>query len=241
MLDQQRRNINNIKMNENELEISLFPIPGSVALPHSIVPLHIFEPRYRKMIKDSIENNRRIGVAHTIRVVSPAKMNQNSSLEEQLSSNQETYEAYPIFSAGLAEILETLPDGRLIVQIKMDSRYKIVEEIQQIPYKIVHATPYLDEDPVITNQTFSNHSIEKMRRHLDQIFIDLAMDPVQKDIMEKYVSSEEWARLNLEDYSFAIYSLVIFPPDVLQKVMELRSSAARISFLADAMSEKFLQ
>lgn len=223
----------------NELEISLFPIPGSVALPHSIVPLHIFEPRYRKMIKDSVENKRRIGVAHTIRVISPAKMNHNLSLEEQLSSNQETYEAYPIFSAGLAEILETLPDGRLIVQIKMDSRYQIVEEIQQIPYKIVRAIPYLDEDPVLTNQTFSHHSIEKMRRHLDQIFIDLAVDPIQKDNMEKYVTSEEWARLNLEDYSFAIYSLVIFPPDVLQKVLELRSSAARISFLTDAMSENF--
>ena len=221
----------------NELEISLFPIPGSVALPQSIVPLHIFEPRYRKMIKDSIENKRRIGVAHTIRVISPAKMNEYTSLEEQLSTNQETYEAYPIFSAGLAEILETLPDGRLIVQIKMDSRYQIVEEIQQIPYKIVRATQYIDEDPVLTNQTFSHHTIEKMRRHLDQLFIDLAIDPTQKENIEKYVTSEEWTRLNLEDYSFAIYSLVLFPPDVLQKVLELKSSASRISFLTDALSE----
>ncbi|MBC7537483.1 MAG: LON peptidase substrate-binding domain-containing protein [Bacteriovorax sp.] len=225
----------------NDLDISLFPIPGSVSLPKSIIPLHIFEPRYRKMIKDSIEQKRRIGVAHTLRVISPAKINHNTTLEEQLGSNQETYEAYPIFSAGFAEILETLPDGRLIVQIKMDSRYEIVKEIQQIPYKIVRSIAYLDEVPNITDQTLSHHSIEKMRRHLDQLFIDLGPDHAQKEIMEKYVTGEEWSRLSLEDYSFAIYSLVVFPPDVLQKVLELRSSAARISFLTDALSEKFLQ
>src|SRR2546425_4590626 len=32
--------------------LPIFPLPGAVLLPHAMVPLHIFEPRYRKMTQD---------------------------------------------------------------------------------------------------------------------------------------------------------------------------------------------
>ena len=220
----------------DQIDISLFPIPGSVSLPYSVVPLHIFEPRYRKMIKDSIENKRRIGVSHTKRVLSLGKFRPSSSIEDQLNSNHETYEAFSIFSAGFAEILETLPDGRLVVQISMDARYEIVDELQQIPYKIVKCRPYqdhVDVGPLV--------NIEKLRRQLDQLFIDLAPDNASKEVMEEYIKSEQWQRRPMDTYSFSIYSLVLFEPNVLQKVLELQSISARISFLVDKLSEQFLQ
>jgi Lon protease-like protein len=220
----------------DQIEISLFPIPGSVSLPFSVVPLHVFEPRYRKMIKDSVENKRRIGVSHTIRVVSAGKLDSGASIEDQLNSNQETYEAYPIFSAGYAEILETLPDGRLIVQVTMDARYEIVEELQQIPYKVVRCKPFQD---IIGDESLV--AIEKLRRHLDQLFIDLATSSANKEVMENFIKSEQWQRQPMDVYSFAIYSLVLFEPDILQRVLELQSTSARISFLVDKLSETFLQ
>lgn len=215
-------------------EISLFPIPGSVSLPYSIVPLHVFEPRYRKMIKDSIGQKRRIGVAHTKRVIAPSKMPMNANELDFLNSNQESYEAYPIFSAGFAEILETLPDGRLIVQIKMDSRFEIVEELQQIPYKIIKCTPYNDTDLNENSMT-----IKKLRHNLDLMFIDLAS--ADQSGLKTFIESSEWTEIPLEEYSFAIYSLVALEPDNLQKVLELKSPIERISFLNDVLSLKFLQ
>ena len=40
------------------LEVALFPIPSLVAFPGTIVPLHVFEPRYRQMINDCVRDQR---------------------------------------------------------------------------------------------------------------------------------------------------------------------------------------
>ena len=43
------------------IKIPLFPL-NIVVLPFEEVPLHIFEPRYKKMIKESIENDTPFGI-----------------------------------------------------------------------------------------------------------------------------------------------------------------------------------
>ena len=32
--------------------VPLFPLPNAVFFPYTVLPLHIFEPRYRAMVKD---------------------------------------------------------------------------------------------------------------------------------------------------------------------------------------------
>src|SRR3954451_23264124 len=44
--------------------LPIFPLPGAVLLPHSLVPLHVFEPRYRKMTRDCQEGLRVMGLAN---------------------------------------------------------------------------------------------------------------------------------------------------------------------------------
>ncbi|MBC7692497.1 MAG: LON peptidase substrate-binding domain-containing protein [Methylotenera sp.] len=215
-----------------ELEISLFPIPGSVSLPFTAVPLHVFEPRYRKMIKDSVAMKRRIGVAHTKRVVSRAKSQAEATQEERLNQNQDTYETYPVFSAGFAEILETLPDGRMVVEIAMDSRYEIIEELQQLPYKVVRCREFEDDAAF-------EPGAEKLREELDQFLLRIA--GVQVPALKDYLLSPKWKSLNNLQYSFAVYTFVMFEPDVLQKVLELKSSLERISFLKDTLDKSTLQ
>ena len=41
----------------------LFPLPNLVLFPHVIQPLHIFEPRYREMLADSLEDDQLIAMA----------------------------------------------------------------------------------------------------------------------------------------------------------------------------------
>ena len=38
----------------NVEEVALFPIPDLVAFPGTVIPLHVFEPRYRKMVHDCV-------------------------------------------------------------------------------------------------------------------------------------------------------------------------------------------
>ena len=41
----------------------LFPLPDVVHFPHLLLPLHIFEPRYREMVADAIEGDRLLAMA----------------------------------------------------------------------------------------------------------------------------------------------------------------------------------
>lgn len=42
--------------------IPLFPLPATVLFPRIHLPLHIFEPRYREMVKDAMASDRFIGM-----------------------------------------------------------------------------------------------------------------------------------------------------------------------------------
>lgn len=39
-------------------------LPGVTLFPHSLLPLHIFEPRYRRMLGDSLDGHRMFAIAH---------------------------------------------------------------------------------------------------------------------------------------------------------------------------------
>jgi Lon protease-like protein len=216
-------------MNEAHVDIALFPIPGSVSLPFHTVPLHIFEPRYRKMITDSVKEKRRIGIAHTIREVAPARIPEDASADEALHHNLETYEAHPIFSAGFPRICETLPDGRMIVEIETDSRYQVMEEIQQIPYKIVRCMRYQDTDS-------NSQSADDLRKQLDSLLLQLRGPGT--DLLMKHLRGHAWKSQSSLQYSFAIFSLIQIPPDFLQMALEMKSPEERISFVIELFTRR---
>lgn len=47
---------------ESRIVCRLFPLPGVVLFPHVVLPLHIFEPRYRQMTEDALASDRLITV-----------------------------------------------------------------------------------------------------------------------------------------------------------------------------------
>jgi Lon protease-like protein len=59
----------------------LFPLPGVVLFPHSVLPLHIFEPRYRQMTEDALASDRLITIVQ-IRTPSEWKSPTEPTLEE---------------------------------------------------------------------------------------------------------------------------------------------------------------
>ena len=50
-------------MNNSLLKIPLFPINISI-LPDELIPLHIFEDRYKKMVSKSLERNKEFGIIY---------------------------------------------------------------------------------------------------------------------------------------------------------------------------------
>ena len=43
--------------------VPVFPLPTVVLFPHAVVPLHIFELRYRTMVRDALSGERVIALA----------------------------------------------------------------------------------------------------------------------------------------------------------------------------------
>src|ERR1700738_4227392 len=44
-------------------EIPVMPLPGALLFPHALLPLYIFEPRYRQMLDHALERHRMLSVA----------------------------------------------------------------------------------------------------------------------------------------------------------------------------------
>ena len=49
----------------------LFPLPGVVLFPHSVLPLHIFEPRYRQMTEDALADDKLVTIVQLKSTSSP--------------------------------------------------------------------------------------------------------------------------------------------------------------------------
>ena len=111
--------------------VALFPIPESVNFPSVPCSLHVFEPRYRKMVRHCIESSMLMGVCHTEKVVHTSGKPQTR--EQALTNNQDTYKPCSVFSAGPVELIEELEDGRLLIEVDHKVRLKLASE-RHTPY-----------------------------------------------------------------------------------------------------------
>lgn len=212
--------------NHDDLEIAVFPIPACVCFPFGVMPLHVFEPRYRSLIKDSVRLGRRIGISHTVKAISSVKKNQTKA--EILNSNQDTYEAEKIFSAGFAEIETVTADGRMGVIIRMDGRYESVNEIQTLPYRIDRCRIFQDE------KTTSTQSNELKLRVLKILQSQLESSPAK---IRALFESAKWDALPAEEFSFRIFSELRLETKISQAILEMRSVDARLNSLLRILEE----
>jgi Lon protease-like protein len=92
--------------------LALFPLPNTVFFPHVLLPLHIFEPRYRELVTDALTEDRPIAIP-------------------LMKPGGEHEQPPPIFhEAGAGWIVEhdKLPDGRYLITVEGCGRVHIVDE-----------------------------------------------------------------------------------------------------------------
>ena len=94
------------------LRVPIFPLPGAIMFPRSQLPLHIFEPRYREMVRDAIDGSGRIGM------IQPQRVDDDNRA--------------PLFPVGcLGEIVgvEELDDGRYNIVLLGTERFRIIKDL----------------------------------------------------------------------------------------------------------------
>lgn len=209
------------------VEIAVFPIPNMVTFPTSTVPLHVFEPRYRKMVQDCLDKNMLMGVSHIEKVLKSVEVPQN--IEEALNSNQDTFKPQEIFSAGYIQLKSTTEDGRLHIDVQMEGRFKRVELVQEVPYQIFRCEKYNDNNM----DSFAKTKI--LREQLDQFLIKIGKNQNDENL-ENLISSQVWKDLDDSTYSFRLFQMIQFDPDVAQEILELRSPESRLNFACQLLN-----
>jgi uncharacterized protein len=116
------------------VQIPIFPLPDAVLFPHTLLPLHIFEPRYREMVRDCLAGDRRLAMV----LLRPGW-------------EKDYYGRPPVHSiAGAGEIIqhEALPDGRFNILVRGTMRISISAELPpDKAYRVVRARPLADRYP----------------------------------------------------------------------------------------------
>src|SRR3989442_1788524 len=95
--------------------IPVFPLPNVVFFPRTYLPLHIFETRYRRMVRDAAASHQMIGMV---------------LLKEGWETDYEgTPAIFPIVAVGRMGTVQALSDGRFKILLQGLSRFQIQAEL----------------------------------------------------------------------------------------------------------------
>ena len=106
---------------EKNMIIPLFPLPTSVFFPNTSLPLHIFEPRYRSMVADALNEEREIGMI----LLKPGWK----------IDYQGTPKIMTIGCAGKISNYSKLPEGKYNILLSGLYRFRILHEVKGKLYR----------------------------------------------------------------------------------------------------------
>jgi uncharacterized protein len=114
--------------------VPIFPLPDVTLFPHTLLPLHVFEARYRLLVIDALERNRRLAIARL------------------RPGYEATYAGKPPVHAmaGLGEIVscERLANGRYNILLRGEARLRIEQELPtDTLYRVVTGRRLDDREP----------------------------------------------------------------------------------------------
>ena len=115
------------------LRVPLFPLGGALLFPRSQLPLHIFESRYREMVKDAIEGAGRIAMIQPLR-----------------DDDDNRAPLYAVGCIGDLVGIEELDDGRFNIVLLGTERFRLIAEQEgDSAYRCaeVDITAFDDSDP----------------------------------------------------------------------------------------------
>lgn len=147
--------------------IFLFPLTNSVLFKKVTLPYHIFEPRYRQMVKDAVAMQMPIGI---------------------VPYHPSDYYSGEICVAGIPHILSTYPDGRMDIYITGTIKCRLTEFESEDPYKVYYYRT-LQED-MLMDDAFTME-LESLRTLLERWALHFLPDPSQRESFSHTLSDAE--------------------------------------------------
>ena len=190
--------------------LPLFPLP-LVLLPNELLPLHIFEPRYRQMLKDVALDKNMFGV--------------------MFFNPQETFIEKPVAgSIGcVAEVREaqTMPDGRSNILTIGVVRFRLVDYIEA-------GEPYLLGDVEFFEDSIEDaQALTPLANEVFALFRRVAL--AAHRLSGERGAFPDVQQTDPESLSFLIMAAFNLEPDLKYRLIETRSTIERLERLKEIL------
>ncbi len=194
-----------------ESRLPLFPLPNVVLFPNMVLPLHIFEPRYREMMRDVLAGDKRFGI--------------------QLCQeyNPETRIGIPFDVGTVAEIVEhdILDDGRMNILVIGGSRFRVQKYDDE-------SKPYLMGDVTWVEDERDGYVTKKLVTETVALFLD-AIRMTHKILHKEFKGLE--LPVSPDEISFFIAENLRGSLVLKQELLETTSVKARLSFEREVLQK----
>jgi Lon protease-like protein len=197
--------------------LPIFPLPDLTFFPHTLLPLHVFEARYRAMVIDCLARDKRMAIVGL-----------KPGYEATYDGKPAVYEV-----AGMGRIVqcERFATGRFNLVVKGESRVRIERELPaDTLYRLVAATP-------LSEVGADRPSVNALVAHVTARCLGI-LRAVKRPTAELEASLAEAAPGALCDQ---ITSAVVPEAAVRQELLEELDIERRLSRLAGTLDDLFTQ
>jgi len=194
-------------------ELPIFPLP-IVLFPGVPQPLHIFEPRYRRLLQDCLAGDQRFGIAYVAPESAPG------------AGGDPTPRPGDVGCVALIRSRQTLPDGRSNILTVGERRFVLQQWIEHAgPYRVAQVEEF-DDDPIdpaeaapLANDVRAG--FERLRQALGVL--------LEPDEQEAAVPRDP------AELSFHVAAALELEPAAKQVLQAIRSTSARLRQLASVL------
>jgi Lon protease-like protein len=185
--------------------VGLFPLPNVVLFPAQLLALHVFEPRYRRLIRDVIAQDLPLAVPRL-----------------QPGFDADYYGAPAVLqTCGVGEIREysELPDGCYNIVVRGLARVRLLEELRSEPYRVARAEELVSLPAAApVGEALRTELIKQLRRLAPQLSA-----PVQN--LELRLQADPGQSADI------VAGALLEDPDFRQELLEELDPCRRLSWL----------
>ena len=130
--------------------VRIFPLAEVVLFPDTLLPLHIFEPRYCELLADALDGDRTIAM---VLVKGGAKA----------VAEEDNPELYPVGCAGRVVENKLLEDGRSMIVLRGGVKFRIKNELgDDRPYRSAEAQALYEAPAPVESLRLWRDELERM-------------------------------------------------------------------------------
>ncbi|MCK5689170.1 LON peptidase substrate-binding domain-containing protein [Myxococcota bacterium] len=196
--------------------LPIFPLPTTVLFPGIVLPLHIYEERYREMVQDALAGDRVMAIA---------------LYKGEYGSGDENA-VYDVAGAGQIIHAEELSDGCYNIMLQGVGRVRLIEEVQSEKlYRMFRS------EPMSQPGERELHAAQPELVHLQSTLMSLRAAVQKQDAQLVDVINSTSDPVLLSDI---LAATVVSNPHVQQQLLAADTLSLRLSTLIEALADVLL-